>query len=56
MLADVCLNKLLVPDSRESDYMLGRTVVPPLHGIGISFHTEMKILPWYSYLGELAPA
>ena len=46
MSADVLLNKqthaLPVPDSRESDFMPERTVVPPLHDIGTSLIPERK--------------
>ena len=43
------------PDSQESDFMLERTALLHLHDIGMSFRTGMKILPRYSYRGELTP-
>ena len=45
---------LLVPDSRESDFMPERTVVPRLHDIAMSFRTGMKISLQLSYRVELA--
>ena len=49
------LHAQTVPDSRESDIMLERTVVPRLHDIGMSFRTAIKISLRYSYQGELVP-